>query len=85
VDILLDLIHSLGLRTALLRKRNAKVFKLLAKEMAKRNCHKGADKLRIKFQLLRRMYNKVNDSYRLVQKFAMLTLTPITVKSVYRR
>jgi len=61
VDILLDLIHSLGLRTALLRKRNAKVFKLLAKEMAKRNCHKGADKLRIKFQLLRRMYNKVKN------------------------
>uniref|UniRef100_A0A6P4FSP5 Uncharacterized protein LOC108050790 isoform X1 n=1 Tax=Drosophila rhopaloa TaxID=1041015 RepID=A0A6P4FSP5_DRORH len=61
VDILLDLIHSLGLRTALLRKRNAKVFKLLAKEMAKRNCNKGADKLRIKFQLLRRMYNKVKN------------------------
>ncbi|KAH8348695.1 hypothetical protein KR084_009940 [Drosophila pseudotakahashii] len=61
VDMLLDLIHSLGLRTALLRKRNAKVFKLLAKEMAKRNCHKGADKLRIKFQLLRRLYNKVKN------------------------
>ncbi|XP_017072884.1 uncharacterized protein LOC108109062 [Drosophila eugracilis] len=61
VDILLDLIHSMGLRTALLRKRNAKVFKLLAKEMAKRNCHKGADKLRIKFQLLRRMYNKAKN------------------------
>ncbi|XP_065719891.2 uncharacterized protein [Drosophila suzukii] len=29
--------------------------------MAKRNCHKGADKLRIKFQLLRRMYNKVKN------------------------
>ncbi|XP_016953258.1 uncharacterized protein LOC108026682 isoform X1 [Drosophila biarmipes] len=61
VEMLLDLIHSLGLRTALLRKRNAKVFKLLAKEMAKRNCHKGADKLRIKFQLLRRLYNKVKN------------------------
>ncbi|XP_052840287.1 uncharacterized protein LOC128254938 [Drosophila gunungcola] len=61
VDLLLNLIHSLGLRTALLRKRNAKVFKLLAKEMAKRNCKKGADKLRIKFQLLRRMYNKVKN------------------------
>ncbi|XP_017061215.1 zinc finger and SCAN domain-containing protein 29 [Drosophila ficusphila] len=61
VDLLLDLIHSLGLRSALLRKRNAKVFKLLAKEMAKRNCNKGADKLRIKFQLLRRMYNKAKN------------------------
>ncbi|KAH8402380.1 hypothetical protein KR009_011778, partial [Drosophila setifemur] len=61
VDLLLDLINSMGLRTALLRKRNAKVFKLLAKEMAKRNCNKGPDKLRIKFQLLRRMYNKVKN------------------------
>lgn len=61
MDLLFDLIHTLGLRSALLRKRNAKVFKLLAKEMAKRNCNKGADKLRIKFQLLRRMYNKVKN------------------------
>ncbi|KAH8285571.1 hypothetical protein KR054_011077, partial [Drosophila jambulina] len=61
VDLLFDLIHTLGLRSALLRKRNAKVFRLLAKEMAKRNSNKGADKLRIKFQLLRRMYNKVKN------------------------
>lgn len=61
VDLLLDLIHTLGLRAALLQKRNAKVFKLLSKEMAKRNCHKGAEKLRIKFQQLRRLYNKVKN------------------------
>ncbi|XP_033156401.1 uncharacterized protein LOC117138415 [Drosophila mauritiana] len=61
VDLLLDLIHTLGLRAALLQKRNAKVFKLLSKEMSKRNCHKGAEKLRIKFQQLRRLYNKVKN------------------------
>ncbi|XP_017087128.2 uncharacterized protein [Drosophila bipectinata] len=61
VDMLLDLIITMGLRRALLSKRNAKVFRALAKEMAKRNCNKGPDKLRIKFQLLRRMYNKVKN------------------------
>ncbi|KAH8320527.1 hypothetical protein KR067_004790 [Drosophila pandora] len=61
VDMLLDLINTMGLRRALLSKRNAKVFRALAREMAKRNCNKGPDKLRIKFQLLRRMYNKVKN------------------------
>ncbi|KAH8271558.1 hypothetical protein KR018_006818, partial [Drosophila ironensis] len=61
VDLLLELIHTMGLRAALLSKRNAKVFRVLAKEMAKRNCNKGPEKLRIKFQMLRRMYNKVKN------------------------
>lgn len=61
VDMLLDLINTMGLRRALLSKRNAKVFRALAREMAKRNCNKGPEKLRIKFQLLRRMYNKVKN------------------------
>ncbi|BFG03720.1 uncharacterized protein DMAD_02909 [Drosophila madeirensis] len=61
VDVFLDLITSMGLQAALLRKRNAKVFKLLSKEMAKRQYIKGPDKLRIKFQLLRRLYNKAKN------------------------
>ncbi|EDW72395.2 uncharacterized protein Dwil_GK20739, isoform A [Drosophila willistoni] len=61
VDVFLDLITSMGLQTALLRKRNAKIFKLLSKEMSKKNYIKGPDKLRIKFQLLRRLYNKVKN------------------------
>ncbi|XP_002138828.2 uncharacterized protein [Drosophila pseudoobscura] len=61
VDVFLELITSMGLQAALLRKRNAKVFKLLSKEMAKRQYNKGPDKLRIKFQLLRRLYNKTKN------------------------
>ncbi|XP_041447716.1 uncharacterized protein LOC111076807 [Drosophila obscura] len=61
VDVFLDLISSMGLQAALLRKRNAKVFKIISKEMAKRQYTKGPDKLRIKFQLLRRLYNKAKN------------------------
>ncbi|KAL7736942.1 hypothetical protein ACLKA6_008807 [Drosophila palustris] len=61
VDILLDTITSLGLQSALLRKRNAKTFILLSKELAKRSIDKPAEKLRIKFQQLRRQYNKAKN------------------------
>lgn len=60
VVIFLDLINSLGLQSAILRKRNAKIFKLLSKEMAKKFIDRPAEKLRIKFQQLRRQYNKTN-------------------------
>lgn len=58
MDVFLEIITSMGLQSALLRKRNAKIFKLLSKEMAKRFFDKPAEKLRIKFQQLRRQYNK---------------------------
>ncbi|EDW02154.1 uncharacterized protein LOC6560566 [Drosophila grimshawi] len=58
VDVFLDIIRSMGLQAALLRKRNAKIFKLLSKEMSKRSFDKAPEKLRIKFQHLRRQYNK---------------------------
>ncbi|KAH8299293.1 hypothetical protein KR044_000143, partial [Drosophila immigrans] len=58
VDIFLDTISSLGLQSALLRKRNAKIFTLLSKELTKRSIDKPAEKLRIKYQQLRRQYNK---------------------------
>lgn len=61
VDIFLDIISSMGLQSALLRKRNAKIFKLLSKEMAKRSFEKAPEKLRIKFQHLRRQYNKAKN------------------------
>ncbi|EDW09358.1 uncharacterized protein Dmoj_GI20463 [Drosophila mojavensis] len=61
VDIFLDIISSMGLQSALLRKRNAKIFKLLSKEMAKRSFDKAPEKLRIKFQHLRRQYNKAKN------------------------
>ncbi|KAH8416197.1 hypothetical protein KR222_010517, partial [Zaprionus bogoriensis] len=61
VDVFLELITSLGLQSALLRKRNAKIFRLLSKEMAKRNYDKPPEKLRIKFQQLRRQYNKTKN------------------------
>ncbi|KAH8403861.1 hypothetical protein KR215_004344 [Drosophila sulfurigaster] len=61
VDIFLDTISSLGLQSALLRKRNAKIFKLLSKELSKRSIDKPAEKLRIKYQQLRRQYNKAKN------------------------
>ncbi|XP_030558076.1 uncharacterized protein LOC115760739 [Drosophila novamexicana] len=61
VDVFLDIITSMGLQSALLRKRNAKIFKLLSKEMAKRSFDKAPEKLRIKFQHLRRQYNKAKN------------------------
>ncbi|KAH8370677.1 hypothetical protein KR093_004682, partial [Drosophila rubida] len=61
VDVFLDTISSLGLQSALLRKRNAKIFKLLSKEMSKRSIEKPAEKLRIKYQQLRRQYNKAKN------------------------
>ncbi|XP_023160528.2 uncharacterized protein LOC111592515 isoform X2 [Drosophila hydei] len=61
VDIFLDIITSMGLQSALLRKRNAKIFKLLSKEMGKRSFDKAPEKLRIKFQHLRRQYNKAKN------------------------
>lgn len=61
MDIFLDIITSMGLQSALLRKRNAKIFKLLSKEMGKRSFDKAPEKLRIKFQHLRRQYNKAKN------------------------
>ncbi|XP_017836257.1 uncharacterized protein LOC108595514 isoform X2 [Drosophila busckii] len=61
VDVFLNIIISMGLQSALLRKRNAKIFKLLSKEMAKRDYNKAPEKLRIKYQMLRRQYNKAKN------------------------
>ncbi|XP_034479190.1 uncharacterized protein LOC117785341 [Drosophila innubila] len=69
VDIFLDTITTLGLESALLRKRNAKIYLLLSKELAKRSIDKPAEKLRIKFQQLRRLYNKAKNGGESFEQF----------------
>lgn len=69
MDIFLETITTLGLQSALLRKRNAKIYLLLSKELAKRSIDKPAEKLRIKFQQLRRLYNKARNGGESFEQF----------------
>lgn len=61
VEALLNIIITHKLQAPLLRKRNAKVFKLLAREMARRNFIKRPDQLRVKYHQLRRQYAKAKN------------------------
>lgn len=61
VEAFLNIIIKHKLQAPLLRKRNAKVFKLLAREMAKRGFAKRPDQLRVKYHQLRRQYAKAKN------------------------
>lgn len=61
LEAFLNIISTHKLMTPLLRKRNANVFKLISKEMAKRNFVKRPDQLRIKYHQLRRQYAKAKN------------------------
>lgn len=62
VETFLEIIHQLKLQAALRRARsNAKVFRMVSREMSRRNCPKSPKHLRVKFHQMRRQYARARN------------------------
>ncbi|XP_030385576.1 uncharacterized protein LOC115632513 isoform X2 [Scaptodrosophila lebanonensis] len=86
-EAFINIIINKNYQARLMRSRKAKVFKLLSKEMAKLQYDKSPDKLHIKYNQLKRMYNKSQLSgqlfchYELVHKMLNSAQTPASSSS----
>lgn len=70
VESFFGIINQLKLQPPLRKTRNAKVFKVISREMAKRNCPKSPKQLRIKYHQLRRQYARARNGGESFEHFA---------------